>query len=163
MKRKAIPIIYMLILYAFPLVLMYADAIRFDSRYYIPIAFIAFVINIFYAFYLYKQKDEKNLKFSMCLMTFGLIPYYLMMLLFYFVVAAFSSGFVGTDSATGIFLIFMVIQLIVQIGSAFYSLNYARIKNLGTVHKILPLIPIFNIIDCIVVLSKNVSRETIER
>ena len=153
--RKIIPVINFLLLYlvASPIFLkidlyeqLFSDVIG-------PVYFLTVVlfgpISIVYAFYLYKKEDDKNLKFAMCLMTFGLIPFYLIFSLFWLILISFSNAY---QASQDVFVLATICMSFVLCTNAFYAFNYARLKNRSLFYKISPFIFVVNVISLIMML-----------
>ena len=158
MMRKIIPITYFILLYIMvvPFVIyidlyetIFSDTIA-------PIYFAGIVlfgpISVVWAFYLYKKEDLKNLKFAMCLETFGLIPYYLIFSMFWLIMVSVSVGF---DSAGGVFTLAVLSLSYVLMSNAFYAFNYARATGRGLFYKITPFIFVLNVISLMILLLKE--------
>jgi len=122
------------------------------ASYYFPMLIVSGILSIVYAFYLYKTNDEKNLKFSMCVSVFCLVPYYFVAVAFWIVMTAFATGF---DSTLAVFLLFLGWMLFVLWTNAFYGFNLARLKNQTPAHKAGHFIPFVNIVAAARLLSKR--------
>jgi len=153
--RKIIPIINFLLLYLItaPIFLnvdlyekLFSDVI--GPAYFFTVVLFG-PISIVYSFYLYKKEDDRNLKFAMCLMTFGLIPFYLIFSLFWLIMIAASSSYQSTQE---VFVLASLSMSFVLCTNAFYALNYARLKKRNLFYKISPFIFVVNVISLIVLL-----------
>ena len=153
--RKIIPVINFLLLYlvAAPIFLnidlyeqLFSDVIG-------PAYFLTAVlfgpISIVYAFYLYKKEDDKNLKFAMCLMTIGLIPFYLIFSQFWLILISFSIAY---QASQDVFVLATICMSFVLCTNAFYAFNYTRLKNRSLFYKISPFIFVVNVISLIMML-----------
>ncbi len=156
--RKIIPIIYLVLLYmmVLPFVVyidlyekLYSDTIA-------PIYFATIVafgpISVAWAFYLYKKEDLKNLKFAMCLETFGLIPFYVMLSLFWLIVFALSNSSQSGETVLGLATLSLGY---VFMSNAFYGLNYARAAKRNLFYKTAPFVFVLNVIALIILLIKE--------
>ncbi|MBQ6478922.1 MAG: hypothetical protein IJI44_06100 [Erysipelotrichaceae bacterium] len=156
--KKAFPVFNVILLYliAIPFVVdveVYDKLFNdFVAPYYFPSLIVSGVLSIVYAFYLYKTNDENNLKFSMCVSVFCLLPYYFVAVAFWIVMSAFATGF---DSTLAVFLLFLVWILFVLWTNAFYGFNLARLKNQPPAHKAGHFIPFVNIVATARLLSKR--------
>ena len=155
--RKAIPIINAVLLYLIiiPFVIDIEVYDKFFNDYigpfYYPAVFISGILNIICAFYLYKKNDEKNLKFSMCICVFGLIPYYLICTMFWIILVVFASR----SSIVGAVLLALAWLFFVLWTNAFYGLSLAKLENRSLSHRICHFIPVVNIFAAIRLLRKR--------
>ena len=105
---------------------------------------------------MHTEKKEKELKFSMCLTAFGSFPFLLTVFLFFSVIAVLASdyqyGLLQTYAIAAVFNGF------VRISCAFYGYFYAKLGELAKIHRILPFVPLLNVIDTIVVLIEERKR-----
>ena len=156
--KKIFPVLNVILLYLIivPFVIDIEVYDKFFNSYIAPYYFPALVVSgalsIIYAFCLYKIKDEKNLKFSMCVSVFGLLPYYFVAVAFWIVMSAFATGF---ESALAVFLLVLGWMLFVLWTNAFYGFNLARLKNQPSLRKAGHFIPFINIVASARLLQKN--------
>ena len=156
--KKIFPILNVVLLYliAIPFVVdieIYNDFFdKYISPIYYPALFISGILSVIYAFYLYKKQDEKNLKFSMCVSVFGLIPYYLLASLFWVIMSAFASGY---NSTGAVILLAMAWMSFVLWTNAFYGFNLARLQKRFLMHKVLHFVFVANIFATIHLLRKR--------
>ena len=153
--RKAIPIVYILLLYFLIAILFY-----FQTDIKIGLVFIAIVIfgisNVINAIGLYKEKKEKELKFSMCLTAFGSFPFLVAVFLFFSIIAILASDYQHGLLQT--YAIAAAFNGFVRISCAFYGYFYAKLRELAKIHRILQFVPLLNVIDVIVVLIEERKR-----
>ena len=161
--KKIVPILYLLILYVYPVAIYIGDINFSDAVYVIALAIVG-TINVIYSFWLFKQKDEGNLKFGMMLLTAGLIPYFMIMsilviLLLSMVAAAAGAGI--SEMMPAISMVILILMLIIW-GGAFYQFNYAKMYNTPVFYKVATFFPIINAISSMMLLVK-MSKEEFER
>ena len=155
--RKAIPIINAVLLYLIiiPFVIDIEVYDKFFNNYiapfYYPAIFISGILNIVCAFYLYKKKDEKNLKFSMCVGVFGLLPYYLIGTVFWIIMVVFAMR----SSIVGAILLAFAWLFFVLWTNAFHGLGLEKLENRSLLHKICHFVPVINIFATIRLLRKR--------
>ena len=161
--RKAIPVINFLLLYLVttPFFLnidlyeqLFSDVI--GPAYFLTVVLFG-PISIIYSFYLNKKEDDRNLKFAMCLMTFGLIPFYLVFFLFWLILISFSNTYQATQ---GVFVLATTSMSFVLCTNAFYAFNYARLKNRSMFYKVSPFIFVVNVVSLIMLLISEKRQQT---
>ena len=161
--RKVIPIINLLLLYLIttPFFLkidlyeqLFSDVI--GPAYFLTVVLFG-PISIVYAYYLYKKEDDRNLKFAMCLMTFGLISFYLVFFLFWLILISFSNAY---QASQNVFVLATLSTSFVLCTNAFYAFNYARLKNRSLFYKISPFVFVINVVSLIMLLISEKSRKT---
>ena len=161
--RKVIPVINFLLLYLVttPFFLnidlyeqLFSDVI--GPAYFLTVVLFG-PISIVYAFYLNKKEDDRNLKFAMCLMTFGLIPFYLVFFLFWLILISFSNAYQATQ---GVFVLATISMSFVLCTNAFYAFNYARLKNRSMFYKVSPFIFVVNVVSLIMLLISEKRQQT---
>ena len=153
--RKVIPIVNFILLYLIttPYFLDIDLYQRVVSDMLGPAYFFTVVlfgpISIAFAFYLHRKEDDRNLKFAMCLMTFGLIPFFLVAALFWLITLSFAYSYQSTQET---FVLASLSMSFVLCTNAFYAFNYARLKNRSLFYKISPFIFVLNVISLIILL-----------
>ncbi len=156
--RKAIPIVNAVMLYMIvvPFVVDIEVYDNFFNNYigpiYYPTIVVSGALNIVWAFYLYKKRDEKNLKFSMCVSVFGLLPYYLIGTVFWFIMVVFATV---RSSMVGAILLALAWLLFILWTNAFHGFNLAKLKKRSLSNVICHFIPVANIFASIRLLRKT--------
>jgi len=147
--RKIFPIVNLCLLYVLSLSFLVESGpfANFIQTYllpaYFPVTFLFGILSIIYAFYLYKRRDEKNLRFAMGIGVFGILPHILMIGFFWLIISAFAAGY---DSTGGVILIGIGWLSFLILSNGFYGYNLARMQKRSLVHKICHFIIIANLI-----------------
>ena len=108
-------------------------------------------INVGNAFRLYTEKNEDDLWRAIKITVFGLIPFYLLLFVFFMLLGSASED---PEAASTAIIISTTIGGFVLLSNAFYGFGYARLKNLGIVHLILPFAFVLNVFDAIYLLFR---------
>ena len=151
MMKKVIPLAYTIFLYLFVFCLFYLQ-IDVGPFVFLSGIFILGIANIWNACRLNKEKDEEDLKFSMIVTTFGNLPFYIMVVMFFGIVTILASD-IDNGAVTSI-LMLIWFNGFIRISCAFYPYFYIRLKGYPKIHRYLAFVPFVNAIDMIYLLIR---------
>ena len=148
--NKYIPYLNWLVLYGIIIVVF---GLGIDTGALLPVILLLAnaAINVGNAFRLYMEKNEEELWKAVKITVFGLIPFYLLLFVFFMILASATEN---PDSAGLAIIISTTIGGFVLLSNALYGLGYARVKNLGIVHLVLPFTFVLNVFDAIYLLFR---------
>ena len=143
--KKILPIAYVLYLYFVLINPVYLEIMDVDLSMWVAV--VLGVVSIFYSFYI--KDDEKAIGFAFYFSTFALIPFYILVTAMFLLVGFLSTNIDHAQSIIAAVCVALIINNFVLFTNAFYGLNYARHHKLETVHKLMPFVLIFNVIDAV--------------